>query len=331
MYRNHHAGQPAYKVGLNKPWPNAGPYVLYAQGGSGYSHLMRAERFALTWLERSGFRYDMVGDHELDRDPDLLRGYRAVVINGHGEYWSARAWEAMDRYLRDGGNLVVLSGNVILWRVSFSPDGSVMECRKFDTRVGGRPNGVYGEMWHSHDGRKGSLMRECGYPEYRLIGLVPFGWWGIGPDNFGLYRVRQADHFLFHEPQRVGLAQGAMFGGRSGKALPKGVGHEYDARLSVVTRHTPEVPDGAVLPEEPAGFTTLADGLLPGATGMDYFFQQRRPAQEDVVCNMIWWERPEGGRVFNAGSIGSGWGLAEDKPFQTLLSNVLHHFGVQPQ
>jgi hypothetical protein len=34
--------------------------------------------------------------------------------------------------------------------------------------------------------------------------------------------------------------------------------------------------------------------------------------------------------VFNAGSIGSGWGLSEGPKFQTLLRNVLHHFGVAP-
>jgi hypothetical protein len=43
---------------------------------------------------------------------------------------------------------------------------------------------------------------------------------------------------------------------------------------------------------------------------------------------MIYWERPEGGKVFNAGSIGAGWALSEDPRFQKLLGNVLSHFGV---
>ena len=152
----------------------------------------------------------------------LLQGYEAVMINGHGEYWSARAWEGLDRYLRDGGDLIVLSGNVMLWRVSYSDDGSVMECRKFDPRFGGRENAVYGEIWHSQDGRKGSLMRECGYPEHRLIGLTPYGWWGIGPDNFGLYRVTSADHFVFHTPEPTGLEAAATFGGRVGIGATQG-------------------------------------------------------------------------------------------------------------
>jgi hypothetical protein len=44
---------------------------------------------------------------------------------------------------------------------------------------------------------------------------------------------------------------------------------------------------------------------------------------------MIYWERPEGGTVFNAGSIGSGWALSADPRFQTLMRNVLARFGVQ--
>jgi hypothetical protein len=43
---------------------------------------------------------------------------------------------------------------------------------------------------------------------------------------------------------------------------------------------------------------------------------------------MIYWERPQGGRVFHTGAIGSGWALSADPKFQTLIRNVLHHFGV---
>jgi N,N-dimethylformamidase len=44
---------------------------------------------------------------------------------------------------------------------------------------------------------------------------------------------------------------------------------------------------------------------------------------------MIYWERPQGGHVFNAGSLGAGWGLSVDPQFQTLIRNVLYHFGVK--
>ena len=328
MYRNHHAGQPAYKIGVNRPWPNAGPYVLYAQGGSGYSHLVRAERFALAWLEKNGYQYDMVSDWDVHRDPDLLSGYKVVVVNGHGEYWSSQAHDALDRYLGGGGNVMVLSGNVMLWRVSYNSEGTVMECRKLDPALGGRAGCTVGEIWHSQDGRRGSLTRECGYPTWKLIGLDTLGWTGIAPNNFGLYHVERPDHFLFNNPQPVGLDKGDTFGGSPSGGVPKAVGHECDVRMSLLAELTESVPPGAVLPQETAGIVTLANGIVPSYTAFDYF-TRRINLENAVVANMIYWERPRGGRVFHAGSLGSGWGLSVDPKFQILVSNVLHHFGVR--
>lgn len=328
MYRNHHAGQPAYKVGVKTPWPNASPYVLYAAGGSGYSHLMRAERFALTWLEESGYEYDMVGDLDVHRNPELLSNYKVVVINGHGEYWSTEAYEGLDRYLCEGGNVLVLSGNVMVWRVSFNEEATVMECRKLGPGLGGRPGSTVGEMWHSQDGRRGNLTRECGMPAWKVIGLSMLGWAGIGPNDFGLYHVEKPDHFLFHEPEEVGLVEGDTFGGAPGGGLPRAVGHECDVRVSLLRELTTEVPAGAELPDEPEGIVTIANGVLPQYAGLDYFVRQI-PMTDAVVANVIYWERPRGGRVFHTGSLGSGWGLSVDPKLQALIRNVLHHFGVE--
>ena len=44
---------------------------------------------------------------------------------------------------------------------------------------------------------------------------------------------------------------------------------------------------------------------------------------------MIYWERADGGRVFNAGSIGSGWVLSADPRWAAVMRNVLAHFGVE--
>jgi len=327
MYRDHRAGQPAYKIGVQTPWPNAGPYVLYSAESVGYSHLMRAERFALTWLEQSGYAYDMVGDWDVHQNPKLLDDYPVVLINGHSEYWSTEEFEALERYLGHGGNVLVLSGNTICWRVSYNEDGTVMECRKLGVHPGGRPGCTVGELWHSQDGRRGSLARESGIPAWKLIGLDSLGFWGAASNT--RYEVQQADHFLFHQPEEVGLAAGEPFGGAPDGDLPRPVGHEPDVRLSLLRQLTTDVPPGATLPAEPAGIVTLADGKQPGAAAFDYYF---RPARlvDGVACHMIYWERPQGGRVFHAGSLGAGWGLSADPKFQTLLRNVLFHFGVPP-
>ncbi len=326
-YLNHRAGQPTYQIGVNTPWPDAGPYVLYSAQSVGYSHLMRADRFLHIWLEQNGYDYDVIGDLDLDSDPKLLDGYQVVAINGHSEYWTAPGYEAVEGYLREGGNVVVLSGNSIFWRVSYNAQGTIMECRKLDASLGGRQGCTVGEIWHSQDGRRGSLMRECGYPAWKLVGLATLGWWGTGGDLFANYRVQQPDHFLFHKPERIGLAKGKVFGGAPDGGLPRPVGHEPDVRLALLRQLTKNVPPGATLPEEPEGIVTLAQGSQPKAAAFDYFGRPVRLV-EGTACHMIYWERPQGGRVFHAGSLGAGWGLSADPKFQALLRNVLHHFGV---
>ncbi|MHB0956986.1 MAG: N,N-dimethylformamidase beta subunit family domain-containing protein [Pirellulaceae bacterium] len=326
MYRDHQAGQPAYKIGVHTPWPNAGPYVLYSAESVGYSHLMRAERFALIWLEQNGYEYDMVGDWDVHRNPDLLEGYPVVLINGHSEYWSGEAFEAVDRYLCKGGNVMVLSGNSICWRVSYDEEGTIMECRKLNAFAGGRPGCTVGEIWHSQDGRRGSLARECGYPAWKLVGLDSLGFWGA--ESNVPYEVTAPEHLLFQHPEPVGLAAGSTFGTAPDGGHPKAVGHEPDVRLSLLRELTVEIPPGATLPEEPAGIITLAEGKQPHAAAFDYFFQPVRLV-DGVACHMIYWERPQGGRVFHAGSLGAGWGLSVDPKFQTLLRNVLFHFGIE--
>lgn len=333
-YRDHHAGQPTYALGMNLPWPVAGPEVVYSPPGVGYSHLMRGERFLHAWLEEQGYDYDVAADHDLHRDPDMLGKHQAIAINGHSEYWSIPALEAVERYLAGGGRAIVLSGNTMFWRVSYSPDGQVMECRKYDPAIGGGTSASVGELWHADDGLRGSLLRECGYPAWKLVGLECLGWWDTGAGQFGVYETALPDHFLFQRPTPVGLVQGEAFGSGPAGREPRGVGHEADVRLSTLQRVTVQAPpEGARLPDaEPAGIQTLALGIRRPATGMilDYFTRPTK-SPDGVCAEMIYWERPQGGQVFHGGAIAGAWALSADPKLQTLLANVLHHFGVRPR
>jgi N,N-dimethylformamidase len=313
------------------PWPAAGPYVLYG-GPSDYSHLMRADRFLHVWLEQSGYDFDVVSDLDLHKNPDLLRGYSAFIINGHNEYWSAPMYRGLERYLKGGGNLAVLSGNSLFWRVSFNEDCTVMECRKVDAAGEQVPKSRRGEAWHSQDGRKGGLLRECGFPGWKLIGLETLGWNNqSNPENFGPYLVDIPDHFLFNHPERVGVTAGGVLGQAPGGKLPMAIGHEFDVRLSTLKQlQELESPEGAEVPRDPPGILRIANGVIPwkkGGSAFDYFFNPIKP-KVDQGGEMIYWERPDGGKVFNAGAIGFGWALLSDTRMQKLMRNVLNHFGV---
>ncbi len=322
-YSDHHGGQPTYKIGMKVPWPAAGPNKTYI--GGGYSHLLRGERFLHLWLDKYGYDYDVITDHDLDRNPEVLDGYKAVLINGHSEYWSARAYDGLDDYLKAGGAALVMSGNTMFWRVSFDDTGEVMECRKFGKSIGGRARAKVGELYHSHDFKRGSLMRFCGYPAWKLVGLTCIGW---GGGNFGHYQVDLPDHFLFNEPHKIGLQKGDAFGFANRNM--GAVGHEYDVRLSTLLRATKDPVQGGLV--EPEGITTLARSHDErNVLDFNAVTHQPRFGGEQTIAEVIFWERPQGGQVFHTGSIATAWGLYHDESLTLLIKNVLHHFNVTPK
>ncbi len=326
FYRRHAGGQGGYQIGLRMPFIAADPYLLY---GKDYSHLLRADRFAQTWLEKSGYDYDVVTDLDVHRDPTVLQGYRAVLMNGHSEYWSMPAYRGLEDYLRRDGNLVVLSGNSMLWRVTFSADETIQECRKVDAPGEQMKPHERAECWHAHDGQRGGMFRDSGTPSYKLIGLDMLGF--ANEVSFGPYVVDAPEHFLFHRPEETGLKAGDEFGQGPGGAMPRAGGHEMDIRMSTFAALQKEpTPAGATMPTDPRGMTRIANGITywsKSGSAFDYFFRPIKPATPQGP-EMIYWERPDGGKVFNAGSIASGWALAADPKLQTLMRNVLAHFGV---
>jgi hypothetical protein len=321
MYRDHAYGQPSYQVGLQLPWPAAGPDVLYSKPEVGYSHLMRAERFAHAWLEKQGYDFDVVTSLDLHRDPDLLKAYRALIINGHDEYWSIPMYEGVDRYLSGGGSVAVLSGNTMFWRISYDERLGVMEGRKFGPTIGGREHAAVGEIFHSHDGRRGSLMRFCGYPSWKVIGLDCSGWWNA--DSNGVYTVTNPDHFLFREPERIDFSDRRTLG-HAPTGYRRAGGHEGDTRISSFARPALPIPGGAAMPQEPSGIETLATIERDNARALDYYARFVQ-ADKATLVDMIYWMRPTGGKVFHAGAIGWGWTLDVDEKQSALMRNVLFH------
>lgn len=168
----------------------------------------------------------------------MLSDYEVVVINGHSEYWSAEAYNTLDSYLSVGGRLVVLSGNTMFWRVSFDSAREIMECRKLPTSVGGFTDDLVGELYHSHDSARGGLMRECGYPAWRVTGLECVGYDGLA----GSYLVQALQHPFFQSPESLNLSQGQVLG--SGTAY-----HEYDVRLSQIPGSYNPAPLGRTQPQ----------------------------------------------------------------------------------
>jgi hypothetical protein len=318
-YAPHQSGLPAYNMGLRVPMPSFDPYNRYVIAG--YGHLMQPVRATQTWLESSGYSYDVATDLDLHNNPDLLTGYKAVLIAGHSEYWSIPAYENLKRYLAARGNVLVLSGNTMFWRVSFNPSSTVMECRKSGFASAVRVPQGRGELWHSDDGQRGGLMRESGYPAYPVLGLETAVVLDPSyPASFTM--IKEPAHFLF---DGVDLS---TFGVGLG-------GHETDCRISTMERARVDagfaVPTDATAPTEIASSgLTLASATGGKPSAIYDFFGNELPIGPGVASrgDLLYWELPSGGRVVNVGSIRAGVALKTDASFATFVRNVLQHFEI---
>ncbi|WP_257455764.1 LamG domain-containing protein [Archangium lipolyticum] len=332
FYSNHRTEQPTYKMGLNLPWPAASPYTYYSSANTCYSHLSRAERFTHLWLESNGYDFDVATDFDLHQNPELLKGYQVVLINGHSEYWSIPAYKGVESYLKQGGKVIALSGNTMFWRVSFDGKLTTMECRKAERlgAAGGLSHAIPGELYHSNDGLLGSLMRESGHSCWRLLGLESVGY--INNDNYLAFTCDKPEHPFFEGTE---LVQGAKFASDA-------VGHEWDVRIDL-----PQQRINGLIPKQdlPKGVVTLAhcqatrdEAETKGDTLWDYSGQElsaesKQQIQQLLNSQMIYWKRPAGGEVFFAGAIGTGWALMKsgaDPRWGVILRNVFQHFGVRP-
>ncbi len=322
LYRDHAAGQPTYQVGLNLPLPAADPYRTY-RGQQLWGQWVASERLVHHWLDRHNYDYEVVTDFDLDADPGVLDGRRTLFITGHSEYWSDAAYQAVDAYLKGGGNVVVLSANTMFWRVDMERPG-IMGCRKYPRGMLGSAWTRPGEIYHGPGRARGGLMRFSGRPAWKVVGLETAGW-GRGMD-FLPYTVTNAEHPFFHEPHAVGLENGDTFG-FFGDGIGM-VGHEYDVRPSILVAATPQMPPGYEDVADPPGMTVLA-ACLSDRKIIDYLANANLAADNPsgVISEILYWERPEGGRVFNIGSVSGPWGLHDDEHVCRLVRNVLHHFG----
>jgi hypothetical protein len=130
------------------------------------------------------------------------------------------------------------------------------------------------------------------------------------PAAFVPFHVEQPSHFLFHEPESVPLTPHGTIG-EQGVNGPKASGYEMDATPQHVGLLSTPTP----------GLVTLASAT--GQYSIDW-------AGMDPYrgADLVYWERPKGGRVVNAGSIAFSGSLAVDPGVQAFVRNVLAHFGV---
>jgi hypothetical protein len=84
----------------------------------------------LTWFEQlPGFTMGYVVDSDLD-NYDNIKKAKTLVIIGHNEYWTRAARLNFDRFVNEGGDALILSGNTMWWQVRYADAGKSLVCFK---------------------------------------------------------------------------------------------------------------------------------------------------------------------------------------------------------
>jgi hypothetical protein len=130
--------------------------------------------------------------------------------------------------------------------------------------------------------------------------------------SFAAIEVVAPDHELFHRPEVVPISPRGTIGERNLNG-PRASGYEFDAVVQVVGYRDQPVD----------GVTVLASAL--GQRNIEWVGRAR-----DHGADLILWDRPDGGRVFSAGSIGFTGALVVDPGVRVLMRNVMAAFGVRP-
>ena len=236
---------------LNQIGPGEGP--LDPIRGRQPCHLASAEWRLLSWLERTGYRHDLYADAHLHDGTLELDAYRVLVLNTHPEYWSARMYDRVYRWVHErGGKLAYLGGNGADCEVEFTGDGAL----RFRTEA-------------VEDGPYESRMARSHRPTSALLGVV---FTSTGAMTAAPYRVVDAGHWAF---AGTGLADGDVFGTASLHERCSGgaSGHETDKTGA-------GTPDGAVV---------LARGTNPDGGGAELVHLTTGSGGEVFAAGSITW------------------------------------------
>jgi N,N-dimethylformamidase len=294
-------------------------YITYFdQRGSGLRHFP-ADTHLVDWLTAKGIAFDVLTDHDLDREgAALLKPYRAVVTGSHPEYHTPNTLNALQEYVDRGGRLAYLGGNGFYWRVATSaviPD--VIEVRRAEGGIrawAAEP----GEYFHALDGGYGGLWRRNGRPPQRLCG-VGFSAQGLFEGSYyrrtpGAAGPRAAWIFAGIDHEIIGDF-GLSGGGAAGFELDRA-----DFELGtppntlILARSEAHERHFVVVPEELLTHVTTVTGEPPRAL---------------IRAEMVYFETAGGGAVFSTGSITFCGSLSHnnyDNNVSRMLQNVLRRF-----
>lgn len=84
----------------------------------------------LRWFAKQRFKdVGYITDAELDNYSEWKKADLLLIV-GHSEYWTLEGRRNFDRFVNDGRNAIVLSGNTMWWQVRYNKDKDQLICYK---------------------------------------------------------------------------------------------------------------------------------------------------------------------------------------------------------
>ncbi|MEY4875393.1 MAG: hypothetical protein RL708_542 [Bacteroidota bacterium] len=83
----------------------------------------------LSWIKNTNYKINVIADMDMD-DWSEIEHAKLLIVIGHSEYWTRQARLNFDRFVDNGKDAMVLSGNTMWWQVRYSSDKSQMICYK---------------------------------------------------------------------------------------------------------------------------------------------------------------------------------------------------------
>jgi hypothetical protein len=376
---NHYAGtagpghdRPSSILSLQRPWtrgivwmPEGAPRICapgralpgeapryrhkewaYANGFGQFSAAAgwaQYDRHFVRWAEAEGYAIDMITQTDLHYRPELLKGYRCVVVIGHDEYWSAEMRHAIDGFVEAGGKLARFGAN-FLWQIRLEDEGRRQVCYKYWAAA----EDPVRDTDQRHLLTAAFEDRRVGWPGATTVGVnglrgIYASWGGFAPDGARGFTVYRPEHWAF---ERAGLRYGDVLGGQAEIFAYEVDGLDYTFRdgLPYPTGADGAPPEVEILAMAPA---VMAESEFAGEENHYYIgesdLRYRAEALEGVVTvetvrkhrygsGMIV-HMPKGrGEVFTAGSCEWVIGLSRrDAATEQITRNVLGRYTAGPK
>lgn len=309
LYDRHVDGSGVCLASLRRPLlgMRADHVFRYTRGPHQYSEDVEL----VGWLERQGFTFDVLTDHDLHADGyEAIAGYRTVLTGSHPEYWTGTMLDAMAAHLAGGGRLAYLGGNGAYWVTGIDPD------RPHVTELRRGYSGVRtwecepGELHLACTGEPGGLWAERGRSPHRMFGI---GTTAAGMMSGGSYELLSTVDGLLD-----GIDTARPLG-EFGSVLGGAASFETDG-IDPLLGSPPNI--------QLLGRAMLGEAYMSADTGPAIPHPHSDP-MDRRRADLTLLEVAGGGRVFATGSIGWCGALShngDDNDVSRLTANVLRSF-----